>query len=93
MQLPPTVLSGHQRIKVEKSKGASKSAPSISAPEVESGSSSRGEEASKDSSERKGDKITALKLKPSNSLSTTLFKRLERLHGEPIKKLLRVQYR
>ncbi|KAJ3888666.1 P-loop containing nucleoside triphosphate hydrolase protein [Lentinula edodes] len=77
MQLPPTVLSLDKRRK-QQSKGAS-------------ASSSKSQTKTSNGKSKTRSKMPILR--PSRSLETTLFDRLESMYGSGIKRMLNVQYR
>ncbi len=99
LQLPPTILSTNEKEGKNKIKGkplidgrgqepaAAASSADKPIASLESAKDSEAEdEAEREESNRP-------RLKPPRTLETTLFDRVERLYGEGIKRVLKVQYR
>ncbi|THH10425.1 hypothetical protein EW145_g1317 [Phellinidium pouzarii] len=102
MQLPPTVLSRDARFKTPRNpkealanakKSSSDDLPIDSQLTSDSESGEDSQDETESSRPQAKNKVIALSLRPSRSLSTTLFKRLEQMHGPSIKRMLEVQYR
>jgi DNA polymerase alpha-associated DNA helicase A len=96
MQLPPTILSTKKTNTDEKKSKTPKSISKMPKKKQEdmpvredSGSST----SESDSSDAVGNKGKKAGIKPSPTLETTLFDRLEKMYGPSIKRMLDVQYR
>lgn len=94
MQLPPTVLSENDHKPESKSKSAKKVKDQKGqTTKTSNPSQTDDQQAPELPSKTESGSSAKLVLKPPRSLTTTLFARLENLHGKRIKTLLQVQYR